>query len=525
MKKASALLLAALLSVSVISACKPETRQESSQQSPAISDQSTPEDDGRIIEAFYTNFLKLAEIPRPSHHEEKISQFFFEWAKEKGYSPVKDKNMNVMFDVPATSGKEGLPLVSLQVHMDMVAVGEDGSEYDPLNDPIRVIRDDESGTITADGTSLGADDGAGAAMIMTLLESGDEHGPLRMIITSNEEDGMTGTLNMDPEWVSAPKYMINIDSEDSNGLIVSTASGDVFSGAKETKAAAPKGNTALSVRISGLKGGHSGIEIDKGRCNGIIALASFLKELSEQNIAFELASLEGGSAPNAIPDSAACVIVTDKGSKETIASLAKSYLAKLNEAYKDIEDNIGFTVSETDMPSSVVSADNKDDALRLITNIVNGVRTMSPDKEGLVESSSNLGLFSLNDKGSSFTANVRSSVAEKRTELLDSHTSLAKDCGYTFETQKTADPWPYDPDNKLMDIAARVYKEQNGAEPEIIALHAGLECGSYAVYNPDLMMISIGPEIRDVHSPQETLTLSSVPKTYKLLKGILLSVE
>ena len=362
-------------------------------------------------------------------------------------------------------------------------------------------------------------------MIMTLLESGDEHGPLRMIITSNEEDGMTGTLNMDPEWVSAPKYMINIDSEDSNGLIVSTASGDVFSGAKETKAAVPKGNTALSVRISGLKGGHSGIEIDKGRCNGIIALASFLKELSEQNIAFELASLEGGSAPNAIPDSAACVIVTDKGSKETIASLAKSYLAKLNEAYKDIEDNIGFTVSETDMPSSVVSADNKDDALRLITNIVNGVRTMSPDKEGLVESSSNLGLFSLNDKGSSFTANVRSSVAEKRTELLDSHTSLAKDCGYTFETQKTADPWPYDPDNKLMDIAARVYKEQNGAEPEIIALHAGLECGSYAVYNSDLMMISIGPDIRDVHSPQETLTLSSVPKTYKLLKGILLSVE
>ena len=177
------------------------------------------------------------------------------------------------------------------------------------------------------------------------------------------------------------------------------------------------------------------------------------------------------------------------------------------------------------MPSSVISAQDADDAVYLITNIIDGVYTMSPDKEDLVESSSNLGTFSLSDKGSAFITCVRSSVGEKRTKILDEQLSLARTCGYTVKTEKTADPWPYNPDNQLMELAAKVYKEQNGTDYAIIAVHAGLECGSYAVYNPELMMICIGPDLKDVHTPKETLTLGSVPKIYKLLKGILLSIE
>lgn len=526
MKKGVAfLLITMLLSATLLSACTSEKQNESEQPKATETKQDIPADDAEIIEAFYANFLKLAAIPRPSHHEEKISRFLYDWAVDKGYDAVQDDSLNVMFDVPATSGKEDLPLVALQVHMDMVAVGRDGSDFDPLNDPIKVIRDDKAGTLTADGTSLGADDGAGISIILTMLESDAEHGPLRVIITTNEEDGLTGTFQMDPEWVKAPKYLINVDGEESTSVTVSTASGDIVSGSKDVETMAPRGNTALAVRISGLKGGHSGVEIDKRRCNATVALAAFLKQLSEQNLAYDIASVKGGTAPNAIPNSASCVLVADKESKDIIVSSAKSYLEKLRTDYKGIEEDIQLTVRDADMPASVISAQDADDAVYQITNIIDGIHTMSSDKEGLVESSSNLGVFSLSDKGSNFITCVRSSVNEKRKQILDEQLSLAKKCGYTVKTEKTADPWPYDPDNKLMDIASKVYKELNGTDVDLIAVHAGLECGSYAVYNPDLMMICFGPDIRDVHSPQETLTLRSVPKVYKLLKGILLQVQ
>ena len=519
------LLTAVFLATFILSSCSTGQQKVTDATTvPATADEVSAED-AAVIEAFYANFTKLTEIPRPSHHEEKISRFLYDWAVEKGYSAVQDENLNVMFDVPATSGKEALPLVALQVHMDMVAVGADGVDFDPLTDPIKPIRDDKSGTVTADGTSLGADDGAGIGMIMTLLEGDAEHGPLRIIITTNEEDGLTGTFNMDPEWVSTPKYLINVDAEDSTAMTVSTASADIVSGSKEVETNEPRGNLALTVSISGLKGGHSGVEIDKGRCNATVARTMFLTELNEQNFAFDIASLEGGSAPNAIPDKASCVIVIEKGSKEIVTSAAQSYLKKLQADYKGIENSIEFAVADTAMPSSVISAQDADDAVYLITNIIDGVYTMSPDKEDLVESSSNLGTFSLSDKGSAFITCVRSSVGEKRTKILDEQLSLARTCGYTVKTEKTADPWPYNPDNQLMELAAKVYKEQNGTDYAIIAVHAGLECGSYAVYNPELMMICIGPDLKDVHTPKETLTLGSVPKIYKLLKGILLSIE
>lgn len=321
MKRTITLLLAALFLPVILSACSTGQQKEAdATTAPATADEASDED-AEIIEAFYANFTKLTGIPRPSHHEEKISKFLYDWAVEKGYNAVQDENLNVMFDVPATSGKEALPLVALQVHMDMVAVGEDGKDFDPLNDPIKPIRDDKAGTVTADGTSLGADDGAGIATIMTLLESDAEHGPLRIIITTNEEDGLTGTFNMDPEWVKAPKYLINVDAEDSNAMTVSTASADIVSGSKEVETNEPRGNMALTVSISGLKGGHSGVEIDKGRCNATVALGTFLTELSNQNFAFDIASMEGGSAPNDIPNKASCVIVIDAGRMQAVRIL------------------------------------------------------------------------------------------------------------------------------------------------------------------------------------------------------------
>lgn len=518
------LLMAAILMTGLLSACS-TAGQDASQQSSdseTVADQGgMSEQDEAIFDAFYTNFRKLAEVPRPSHHEEKISRFLYDWASEKGYDVHQDDALNIIFDVPATSGKEDAPLVALQAHMDMVAVARDGIDFDPLNDPIKPVRDDAAGTLTADGTSLGADDGVGDATIMTFLESGEEHGPLRVIITTNEEDGMTGTFNLDPEWLQAPEYLINLDAVDSDSAIVSTASGTLVKGSKDVLTVDPTGDTALKITIGGLKGGHSGVDIDKNRCNAIIAVGAFLQDLSDQGIAYDLASFEGGSAPNAIPSNATCVVVVKADIRDAMTQAADSYLGKLQEAYKDIEDGITFTVEDTDMLDSVIAREDADAAVALVTNMINGVYTMSADKADLVESSSNLGLFSLTADGNTFTTYERSSVGARETEIVDEQTSLAEKNGFTVKKEKSADPWAYDPNNQLARIASDVYQEINGAEFELVAIHAGLECGTYAVDNPDLSMISIGADITDEHTPNETLQIASVPKMYKLLKGIL----
>lgn len=182
--------------------------------------------DSEIVDTVVDNFMLLTAVPRPSHHEEKISAYLMNWAKEQGFSPVQDKVLNVMFDIPATKGMENKPLVILQGHMDMVAVAEDGKQFNPTEDPITVIRNDEEGTLRADGTSLGADDGSGVALIMAAAQGKMAHGPLRAIITVDEEDGMEGAFAVDPSWLDGATYLINIDNEVSNQVLVSTAAGD-----------------------------------------------------------------------------------------------------------------------------------------------------------------------------------------------------------------------------------------------------------------------------------------------------------
>ena len=407
--------------------------------------------DQEIIDCIVENFMPLTQVPRPSHHEEKISAFLAGWAEQQGFSPVRDAANNLMIDIPATEGFEDLPLGILQGHMDMVVAVEDGKTFDPLQDTITAIRDDEAGTLTADGTSLGADDGAGVAMIMAVMQGKMNHGPLRAIITVDEEDGMVGAFAMDSAWLDGAKYLINIDNETSGEVLVSTAAGDSLHAGKTLSFVKPTGDTGLAVEISHLKGGHSGVEIDKGRLNGIVALASFLLHLEESGIRSELSSFEGGTAGNAIPTKATAILLVRKEDGEAVSDLARSYFQELAGKYEGIEDEIRCTVTPVDALPLVVSGEEKDQALRFITQIIDGIYTWSKDMEGLVESSSNLGIFRLNEDGVTAVTNIRSSVAAKEKEILDAQLNLAKICGYTTETVKrltrgrltrTARCWP-----------------------------------------------------------------------------------
>ena len=481
--------------------------------------------DSEIINIVVDNFMALARIPRPSHHEEKVSRYLTDWAVDRGFKAFRDSFNNVRIDVPATEGMENLPTTVLQAHMDMVVAVEKGKDFDPISDPITVIRNDDDGILTADGTSLGADDGSGIALAMAVAEGKMDHGPLRIILTADEEDGLEGAFNLSADWLEGTSYLINLDTEDPDEVLVSTASGHAVRVKKQLAFEEPSGNLAVHVRLYNLKGGHSGMEIDKGRLNSIQGMACFLKELEREGIDCQLASFEGGHVGNAIPSSADAVLVIPSEEKEKLTQTLAAYVDSLNVKYAGIEDDIQYTITEMAELPLVVAMEEKNHLIKFVSEIIDGVYTWSPDIEGLVESSSNLGVASVNPDGLSMLTNIRSSSPEKETEILEAQLALAEACGYETESSHMADAWPFDPDSKLLALTKKIYKEQNGKDIRVAALHVGLECGTFKRLKPELDLISIGPDQRDIHSTKETLYLNSIPKVWHLLEGILAEIN
>ena len=485
----------------------------------------TSEKDQEIINKVVDNLKLLAQVPRPSHHEKGISDYLVKWAEQQGFRIQQDKQYNIMFNVPATPGYEALPPVILQGHMDMVCVAAEGVAYDPLKDPIKVVRNDTEGTLTADGTSLGGDDGAGVSIIMLAAKGEMKHGPLRVIITTDEEDGMEGAFGMSPDWLAGVRYFINLDNEDSTQVLVSTAAGDSVKATGTATMQKPVGDTTVMLEIKNLKGGHSGIEIDKGRCNGVIAMGRLLKAVRDRGLEFELVSFYGGTASNAIPAKANAVMMINGKDKEKLKKIVEGIGSELRKKYAGIEEDFQIVLTDVPKAEQVLSKQDRDHAIIFADKIVNGVNTWSKDMKGLVESSSNLGILKLDKDGFSARTYVRSSSGKLEEEIVNSQLALAKKCGYEAERIKMADPWPYNPNSKLLALAKQAYKKLNGDDIKVVAVHAGLECGTFAKLNPDLDMISIGPDLKDVHSPKETLYLNSIPKTWNLLQEILLQVK
>ena len=480
--------------------------------------------DEEIINFVIDNFMTLTNFPIPSHHEEMISQYLMDWATFNGLEPKRDKFNNVMFNVPATKGMENRPLGILQGHMDMVVAVADDKLFDPLHDSITVIRDDKEGTLTADGTSLGADDGIGIAIIKSVVQGKMSHGPLRIIITVDEEDGMVGASNMDESWLDDATFLINIDNEMSEQVLVSTASGNNLSIDEKVEFVESTLNTPISLEISNLKGGHSGVDIDKDRLNGIRALVGFLAILDENYIQYEISSFDGGTAGNAIPTRAKCTIVINDIDMPSVEILFNQYKEALDEEYEGKED-IVFEMKDSIPVNKVVAESVKVGFVNFINNVQDGVKNVSEDIQGLVESSSNLGIAKLNpltEKVEIITF-MRSSKVAIETIMLNNQIALGIESGFTPTYTHTADAWEYDPDSKLLAIAKEVYKTQNGNDVVVAALHAGVECGCFKKRRPTIDMISIGPDISNPHTINEVLYMNSIPRTWRLLEGLLLN--
>lgn len=466
-------------------------------------------------QAIIDEFLELAKIPRKSGHEKAVSDYLFGWADKHGFSVVQDAVNNVIIDKPANPGYEHKPLTILQGHMDMVCVATEGNEdYNPLTSPIIVINDGV--TLTAKGTSLGADDGIGVAIAQYILTSGTELGPLRVIFTVNEEELMLGAKEIENKYLDG-KYLINLDSENDTILTNSSAGGMSVIFGRVPEIALPKYKRAVTLSISGLLGGHSGVEINSGHLNAIRAICYTLLALEQAGVRYQLSSINGGSADNAIPNQCTAILVVNPKDIQRFDQVFEAIHGMLRDTYGHIEKNLAFSYDDTTMPDTVLSDAEKDGILTCATQVVNGVHTMSPVVDGLVQSSSNLGIMSADTDEVHISIYWRSSDALFIEQMKAQNMALAQRFHMEVTTKSSAPGWPVNPDSLLVPLVTGIYKEQTGEAMRVEAIHAGLECSWFYAKNPLLDLISVGPNLTGVHSPAETLEIASIPKTYQLV--------
>ncbi len=467
-----------------------------------------------VLEDVLAEFAKLAEIPRKSGHEKAVSDYLYCYLKKQGFSVYQDEVNNIIADKPATAGYEKAPLTILQGHMDMVCVAEEGITYDPLQDPIRLHRTAEY--LEAEGTSLGADDGIGVAEALYILKNASEHGPLRMIVTVDEEQGMTGAIHLDGKHLTDASYLINCDSENYDELTVGSAGSVNLDFSKRMVCEPVTAKKAWKISIKGLLGGHSGERIGDGRGNAIRTMAMLLTALEEAGICFALVSIQGGKARNAIPADAEAVLATDASMADIQRVLAEQKTCFL-QMYGAVDSSIVISLQEASLPAKAFAAEETKGLLQLLHILHTGTYAMSQVIPGLVETSANLGVIHTAEDVVEIHFFPRSGIDQK----IDEFRQMAKDyaalTGFTVKIGTQSPGWKENKNSRLAKIMAETFQEQNGRPMKVETIHAGLECGWHFRKNPQLDMVSIGVTTMDIHSPNEKLLLSTVTPQVQLI--------
>lgn len=478
-------------------------------------------DTNQIINDVVAEFSKLAQIPRPSGHEKAVSDFLYKEFSEVGCHVVQDEVFNIIADLPATPGMENAPLVIIQGHMDMVCVASDGVDYNPLTDSIKLLQKD--GFLFADGTSLGGDDGIAIAEALYLFKNLKKHGPLRAIITVDEERGMTGAENLDAKYLQDASYLINCDSEE-DGVITVGCAGGVNIDFNKNISYERNSNNGYKITIQGLKGGHSGVEIHKGRANAIKLMAILLNQIIEAGYTLQIAELNGGKARNAIPDSAEAIISTDAGISE-LDSVTEKIKAYYTDSYGGIDGEVIITTSRINGVANVLSQKDTKSIIDLLLSIHTGVFGMSQIVPSLVETSANIGIIATKNGLISLQYYPRSSNSSKLTEIMMMAKANASANGFNISIGEPSPGWKENGNSTLANTLCSIYKQQNNKEMSIATIHAGLECGWFAIKNPKLDIVSIGVNTFDIHSPKERLELSSIAVQIKLIEAAISQLQ
>lgn len=453
-------------------------------------------------------FKELSEIPRCSGDEKAVSDYLVNFAKEHKLEVRQDDALNVIMKKNASSGCENRETVALQAHMDMVCVKEDDSAHDFSKDPIKLLIEDE--WVTADKTTLGADDGMGVAFILAIFDDDSlEHGPLEAIITTGEETSMVGANALDGTDINA-KYLLNIDSEEEGALTIGCAGGLDLEITFEKEYEDAKGDF-IKLDLRGFEGGHSGMEIDKARINAINSLARLLVDID----GVQIAEFNGGVKRNAIPSTAyAIVSVSDK--KSAIEEINSRKEDILNES-KDTDPKGQISIEETSFDGKVLSQSLSKNIIDCIYTLPNGLYKKYKDE---IITSSNLGILEESEDEIRMSSMIRSQIDSAKFNRAAISTKIVKLYGGKAEIKSAYTGWQRE-ETKLIDIANDIWKEQNGTDMEVATTHGGLECGLFKGVMPDVEMISFGPEIQGAHSPAERVSIKSVENNYKFLKELI----
>lgn len=468
-------------------------------------------------------FDQICQIPRPSKHEEKIVNWLLEFAEQKGLEAKRDKIGNVLISKPASPGMEDRKTVVLQSHVDMVGEKNSDKQHDFFVDPIVPVRD--GGWIKADGTTLGADDGIGIAAQLALLVSGDiSHPPLECLFTVDEETGLTGAFNLEEGFFEG-RTLINLDSEDEGELFVGCAGGiDTLAFFQPEYENTPEGYTALEIKVSGLKGGHSGDDIHKGLGNANKILVRYLWK-AYRELGLRLSSIEGGNLRNAIAREASAIGLVPSKYKEE-ARVALNMLAHdVEQELRHTDPGVKLGLGSCDQPDKVFSVDFQNKLINALYACPHGVMSWSKEIEGLVETSTNLASVQLKDDEILVTTSQRSSVESARDNIANMVNSVFELAGARVEHSDGYPGWEPNMESHVLDVSVSTYKKLFGNLPEVKAIHAGLECGLFLQKYPGMDMISIGPTIKGAHSPDERLDIETVRKFWDHLLDILLSLK
>jgi len=468
-------------------------------------------------------FAEIAKIPRGSKHEEKISQYVVETAKKLGLAAKADKLGNVVVKKPASPGKERVRSIALQGHLDMVCEKNKDKVHDFSKDPIELVR--KGNFLTANGTTLGADNGIAVATNLAIMEDKSlVHGPLEFVFTIDEETGLTGAAGLQPGFVESHTLM-NLDSEEEGAIYVGCSGGrDTIGTWKSATDPSPAGAVAGLLKVTGLKGGHSGLEIDKGRGNAVKIANRAVLALA--GLGGRLASLEGGDKHNAIPrETEALVYVPAKQWDAAVAAVAafnKTAKAELT----TVEPGLVVSLEKKGArKGKVLKRALQQKICQTIAALPHGVLKMSADIPGLVETSTNVAAVHTTGRTVSVVTSQRSSVASELDEACFTVRAIIEMGGASAHTSDGYPGWKPDLGSAILKTAKATYQSLYGKQPEVKAIHAGLECGIIGERYPGMDMISFGPTLEGVHSPDERIHIDTVPKFWDFLLGILKTVN
>ena len=479
--------------------------------------------EGLKPELVWKYFAEISRIPRPSKHEEAMTKYVSETAKKFGLQVKTDKFGNVVVKKPATPGREHVRTICLQGHLDMVPEKNKDKVHDFLKDPIELVRN--GNVLMANGTTLGADNGVAVATNLAIIEDKSlEHGPLEFLFTVDEETGLTGASNLAPGFLES-KTLMNLDSEEEGSIYVGCSGGkDSTATWKVDFEKAPAQTVSAQLKVAGLKGGHSGLEIDKGRGNAVKILNRALLALEPFGV--RISYIEGGNKHNAIPREAEAIVYVPKKKFATAVEVIGKFNALAKAEISTVDPQMEITLAEVKVKKGkVIKKGVQKKILQTVAALPHGVMKMSADIPGLVETSTNVAVIKTEKKSITVVTSQRSSVASEIEEIVHTVSSIFELGGATVTHGDGYPGWKPNLNSDILKVARSTYKQLYGKEAEVKAIHAGLECGIIGEKMQGMDMISFGPTLEGVHSPDEKIYIDTVEKYWNFLMGILKNVN